>query len=311
MTGDDRDDPAPGSADLLDELVSAVLDGEATDDEVARVEADPTLRARRDELGRVAAAVASPVTPASAADRDRAIAAALAVADGVPAPSEDAEVVDLRTARDRRRRTYQVAGSVAAVVLAAVLAVPLLSSRDDDSRDAAFQEVGSATSGDAADTDDSALSELAPGAGSASAGERDGESLATDEATSDFGSSAILGADLGDLGDFPSTGALAASVATTVDRSTAGAASEAPATTTAPATTAVGPPAAGADATGCDVLAAAGDPAGAVVAIGTARAGGDPVVVLVVEPFDPTRPTQVLVTDPGCVTVIDQRPVDG
>jgi hypothetical protein len=59
-----------------DELVSAVLDGEATPDERARVEADPVLSARLAEFAAARDAVAEPVAPPSAATRERAIAAA-------------------------------------------------------------------------------------------------------------------------------------------------------------------------------------------------------------------------------------------
>src|SRR5688572_8576296 len=63
-----------------DELVAAVLDGEATADERARVEADPALRARLAQFAEVRRRVAAPVTVPPDA-RERAMAAALAEAD--------------------------------------------------------------------------------------------------------------------------------------------------------------------------------------------------------------------------------------
>src|SRR5690349_6571253 len=69
-----------------DELVSAVLDGEATADERARVEADPAARARLAELTTVRDRVAAPVTvPADA--RERAISAALGAFDQASSPA--------------------------------------------------------------------------------------------------------------------------------------------------------------------------------------------------------------------------------
>ncbi|MBV9953592.1 MAG: zf-HC2 domain-containing protein [Acidimicrobiia bacterium] len=70
-------DQPPTDQDL--ELASAYLDGEATPDERARVEADPQLLARVDELRAVAGAVGTGFTPLTeeqaASQRRRAIAA--------------------------------------------------------------------------------------------------------------------------------------------------------------------------------------------------------------------------------------------
>ena len=122
-------DHHPTPDDALDELASAALDGEATDDEVARIADDPALRARRDELAAVQAAVAAPVAvPAGAADQ--AIAAALAAwpADDLAGTAVDdraagapdlagAEVVDLGAHRTRNR----ILAAVAAVAVLALL----------------------------------------------------------------------------------------------------------------------------------------------------------------------------------------------
>ncbi|MGH9118827.1 MAG: zf-HC2 domain-containing protein, partial [Acidimicrobiales bacterium] len=66
------DPPATDPSDDLDELVSAYLDGEATPEESARVDADPELQARVAGLRAVAAAVAGPFAPPSAEARESA-----------------------------------------------------------------------------------------------------------------------------------------------------------------------------------------------------------------------------------------------
>ncbi len=129
---------APLTPDAPDELASAYLDGEATAAEVARVEGDPALLTRVEELARARAAVQAP-TPIHPVRREAAIAAALAVAaepGGVLAAGGDRAVVPLA----RRRATAPSPRwrylAVAAAVAVAALAVPLLSQlggTDDDS----------------------------------------------------------------------------------------------------------------------------------------------------------------------------------
>ena len=116
-------DHHPSPDDALDELASAVLDGEATPDEVTRVADDPDLQRRRDELATVRAAIAAPV-PVPAGAADQAVAAALAVlpaGDGAapssPSDGSSAEVVDLGAHRTRNR----VLAAVAAVAVLALL----------------------------------------------------------------------------------------------------------------------------------------------------------------------------------------------
>ena len=61
----DREQPDEEMADEhADELASAYLDGEASAAERARVESDPELRRRVDELRRASALVGRPVSPA-------------------------------------------------------------------------------------------------------------------------------------------------------------------------------------------------------------------------------------------------------
>lgn len=101
-------------SDEHDELASAYLDGEATDDERARVDGDPDLLARVDELRRVREAVATPTAAPSARARDDAIAAAL----------HASTVVDLGAERARRRlRIASIAAAVLIVIGAAGLVI--------------------------------------------------------------------------------------------------------------------------------------------------------------------------------------------
>ena len=97
-----------------DDALSALLDGEATLEEAAHVEACAACAARADELRRAANLIGSPVAPVDDERREAAIAAALG-----------ARVVSL----DQRRRHLQppawLLGAAAVVVLALGL-IPLL-----------------------------------------------------------------------------------------------------------------------------------------------------------------------------------------
>jgi hypothetical protein len=121
-----------------DELVSRVLDGDASEAERRRVEDDPALRAKLAAVAEAAAAVGAPV-PVPEGSTNRAVAAALAAADELdaqvptvgpsiePTPLADPAGTGGRggtgggSGRARRRRA---AFAVAAAVLVAVL-VPL------------------------------------------------------------------------------------------------------------------------------------------------------------------------------------------
>ena len=112
-----------------DELVSAYLDGEATPEERALVEARPDLVARVADLRRVADLVAftEPAPPGAA---DAAVTAALAAFTGPsPAPTL-APLTDL-DARRRRRHGRAIAGlgAAAALVLVVVVGVAVLRGR--------------------------------------------------------------------------------------------------------------------------------------------------------------------------------------
>jgi negative regulator of sigma E activity len=109
-------DPRPD-----DELVSALLDGEATPEEEARVTSDPELAARLAEFRAVAEAVGAPVPVAQQAARDAAIARAIATS-----PADELAAARAKRADTRARRWLPIA-SVAAAVLVVLAAIPLLS----------------------------------------------------------------------------------------------------------------------------------------------------------------------------------------
>ncbi len=127
-----------------DELVSAYIDGELTDPERARVEADPVLREQVQRFLTVAEAVAAPVPPPPAGHRDRAIAAAL------EASSTAVNVASLDVARARRRSPRVVAiASVAAAVAVVLLVVPIvLSTRNGGEVDLAGEDTATVESAD-------------------------------------------------------------------------------------------------------------------------------------------------------------------
>ncbi|MGQ0616184.1 MAG: anti-sigma factor family protein [Acidimicrobiia bacterium] len=125
--------------DHIDEIVSAYLDGEATPDEMARVEADPALQARLESLRVAAAAVGSAVPAPSATTRETAVAAALAAtmpaADQVaddPDADPAAPLADFSAGRRRTRRATTWAAAAVVALLAAVGGLAL-SNRPEDS----------------------------------------------------------------------------------------------------------------------------------------------------------------------------------
>ncbi|QGG96891.1 hypothetical protein [Actinomarinicola tropica] len=127
-------DLPPPSSD--DELVSAVLDGVATSDERAQVLADDRLRARLRELTAVRDAVAVPVDPLPAHTARRLVEQALTSAP----PNHTEAAVAWESARQRQHRRVRDAWGpallgAAALVLVALMAVPLLETNGDDSAD--------------------------------------------------------------------------------------------------------------------------------------------------------------------------------
>jgi hypothetical protein len=120
-----------------DELVSAVLDGEATADERARLEADPALSARLAEFRAISDRVAVPPPTPGDADRDRAIAAAKAARR-----SSSSNVVPLGSRRGGELpRFLAIAAAIVVVLGAAGFLISQVGGRDDGAND--FSAVGS------------------------------------------------------------------------------------------------------------------------------------------------------------------------
>ncbi len=152
-----------------DELLSAVLDGEADPQTVAAVQADPDAARRLAALEAASALVATPPAPATPERRAASIAAALAAAQ--PAP----EVSSLSVARERktaaaapRRRQVNwlaVAAAFAFVLISAVVITGIVGSNSADVVD---------TAADASDDAADAVEEVAEAAE---------ESLSADSAT--------------------------------------------------------------------------------------------------------------------------------
>ncbi len=135
--------PEPFRSD--DDLVSAVLDDEATADERARVAADPVLSARLAEFRAVATEVGGPVTPRATAARDAALATAVA-----ERRRHDEVVVAMRP------RPSTGSWLAAAAVLVVLLGAGLLLGRlgdDTGSEDSASSDTATfEEAGDGADT---------------------------------------------------------------------------------------------------------------------------------------------------------------
>jgi hypothetical protein len=112
-----------------DELVSAFLDGEATPAERAQIEGDPELLKRATELRSVADLVAAPVL-VDRALRSGQIEAALAQSSTAP------NITSLETRRKRRLDPRVL--SAAAVVLAAIVALPFVFNSGSDDTTAAL-----------------------------------------------------------------------------------------------------------------------------------------------------------------------------
>ena len=154
-----------------DELLSSYLDGEATSEEVARIETDPTLLARVEELRAARDLVATPVTPLPSDEVDTMLAAALDASTTAPV------VTGIERARRRRSDRVRTMVAVAAGVLLIAIAVPVLGSLgsdsgDDDTATADMSEMdapgdddaGDDTAGDDEAADDTFSLESAPAA---------------------------------------------------------------------------------------------------------------------------------------------------
>ncbi len=111
-----------------DELLSAIIDGEATPESVAAVEADPVARQRLSDMATGVDIVASPVPEATPERRAQSIAAAMAAA--TPAAPE---VTSLSAERHKRDEKQKKSGrppgwliAAAAALLLFILATPVL-----------------------------------------------------------------------------------------------------------------------------------------------------------------------------------------
>ncbi|MDE0701212.1 MAG: hypothetical protein OXH61_10925 [Acidimicrobiaceae bacterium] len=115
-------DPTPTD----DELISSYIDGEATFDEVARIEADPALLARVQEFQAAKDLLSAPVQPLPESDVDRLIDNALTQS------STSDRVTDLAATRSNRSFNPQRLAAVAAtlVLLAGVVGAVIAFSSD-------------------------------------------------------------------------------------------------------------------------------------------------------------------------------------
>ena len=160
-----------------DELASAYLDGEATAEERAMVEADPALLARAEQLRHAAAEVAGPVAEAG---REEIIAQALesfkpaeAKSSKLPAwlGQRKRKMPKLRiSSRGRLRNPHLVPiFSVAAVLVVVFLAISVIVLLSDDTGDDDSDAVASRTTSAATQALESALAERSDEMSAASA----------------------------------------------------------------------------------------------------------------------------------------------
>jgi len=133
----------PSASD--DEVVSAVVDGEATAEEQARVEGDPVLAARAARFRQVRSALSAPVEPLPPEVAGRLLDTALAEGEAPAGPrSDDGPPVvtapPIPLAPRRARRSAWVPGSAVAaavIVVLAVVGIALLATAGGDSKDTA------------------------------------------------------------------------------------------------------------------------------------------------------------------------------
>lgn len=170
----DRGPIDPGPID--DDLVSAVLDGEATAAERAMVEGSADARHRLEELRGASAAVGEPVAPLAGSTVDDMVAAAIAgtgtamVVEARPSPVTAHDEVGAR--RERRasrgawRRAVGAVAAVAAIVVLVAGAAALVRAEGDRSSDSASSAAsGDATSEKATDAGRGAAEAATPSSG--------------------------------------------------------------------------------------------------------------------------------------------------
>ncbi|MFZ4518449.1 MAG: hypothetical protein ACOYOP_08670 [Microthrixaceae bacterium] len=194
-TGDDP--PEPGALPLADEIaVGAVLDGEATDEELRRVLGEPRLVARLEELRQVRSLLGPDAVPDTATD---------------PGPVTSLDVARTRTA-DRTTAAGRVApgwiAAAAAVVLLAVGGAFVAGRSDGDPVATSSSEATTTATGGA-----SRDREQAPGSADDSAGATTtaaGVAAATPRPAAGSAPAGTV-----DLGDVPDTAELARRAAVT------------------------------------------------------------------------------------------------
>jgi hypothetical protein len=180
-----------------DELVSAYLDGEATAEEQARIDADPELQARVAEFAATRDAVRADVPTVSDATRDAVLARVLGT---VIAPTN---VVPLHR---RRLAPAKVLGVAAAVIAVAFLggAIALLANDGRGSDDTASTESGAIAMSES----DDAASNTTAASGEDRAGDGAGGSADDSGDAAPAPSEGIPTDDLGYLGAFDDDDAL-------------------------------------------------------------------------------------------------------
>ncbi len=167
-------DPTPSD----DELISSYIDGEATLDEVARIQADPELLARVQEFEAAAELLSSPVTPLPQSDVDRLIDNAL-----WQSTTSD-RITDLSAVRAMRTFNPQRLATIAATLVLLAGVVGALIALNSDSGD----EMSASTTADSSEMADDYVGD-------------DGDDMAASEdamADSDDGDMAESGDDMAD-----------------------------------------------------------------------------------------------------------------
>jgi len=207
----DHPERADGPAGL-DALVGAVLDGEATPDEEARVQGDPALRARLADMRAVRTAlVADRAAPRMSEEaRSRLISTALAAArdsdDHESGDRTDTPTAPIPLGRSRRtRETGWLVGAAAATIALVIALVLVTTSRtSNESSDASGADAGVS-----AESSDSSASSTESGR-SATADASPPSTTTTPAPGSAEQSGAALETSLPNLGTYPDIAALAA-----------------------------------------------------------------------------------------------------
>jgi hypothetical protein len=187
----------------LDEIASAVLDGEASEAERALADGDPRVAVRVETLRRVRAVIAD-VAPVDPDQREQAIAAALAVAADAGTGATVTSLAEQRRRRYISPRTLRIAGIAAAlavgflvVSLIAVLASSGDGDGDGDGDFATGGPAGSTVAGaapDEAEVSDLAGSDTTADGAAPSRGEHDAALAAPEAAAEDDSTAADDGA---------------------------------------------------------------------------------------------------------------------